>query len=115
MLTPFRPLFDPATDEIDLVPSQLLAGPGRRHTLSLGVSADASQESAFAWILRCDHPIAAAVGKDSFPSIQPQVYLALSLIGAMASETVIRQDRPNVAVELNTRQVCVLARQWIYC
>jgi hypothetical protein len=36
-------------------------------------------------------------------AIQTQVRLSLSVIGAMAFEAVVRQDRPNLAVEIGRR------------
>ncbi len=87
---------DPFLQEIFLPGRQRLVQRGRRHEL-LGVRGiDAREELATLKIAGRDGPEL----DGGLAAIEPQVGLAGRAVGPVASETVLRQDRPDVAIIL---------------
>ncbi len=110
MLPPLCTLFDPGSKEAYLARVQLLSRPGRRHALSGILGGDALHEPAVLRVFGHHHLVAAAVGKDPIAGVQSEVHLALALIGTMAGEAVLRQDGPDVAVELHRLRIPVFTQ-----
>jgi hypothetical protein len=95
-----RTLIDPAFQEIDLVSRQFLVGAGGRH-LQIGISGeDPVDQFAGSRFSRHDRDLARFRGlcRGLF-QIESQPRLSLVFIRAVALKTIVRQDRPDVAIE----------------
>ena len=61
----------------------------------------ALNDEAFSRLARDDRGTRFALGKSSFPGIEPQAGHARVLVGAVAMEARVRQDGPNFTLEIN--------------
>ena len=102
MLLPGRPLFDPAPDDVDLLVRQLvMAQVCRRHSQNFVVGGNALQQDALGGVLAVDRNSAALqLDERPFFVVESKFRLAIRLVGPMASEAPVRQNRANVAVKL---------------
>src|SRR6267378_2299757 len=73
--------------------------PGRRHDV-IGIRCiDPADERAFLWLAGDDGGLAVFAGKDGvFETVEPQICFAGGGIRAMARETILRKNGPNVAI-----------------
>ena len=63
--------------------------------------ADARKEAALRRIAGSDDVIAAAIGAEAVLGVEPEVGDAPLVVGAVAGEAVVRENRPDVAVEID--------------
>ena len=99
-----RPLLDPAPEEVFLGRAQSLAALGRRHEEPLAGRADPPIETALGRLARDDRrPSRLGRLEHRLVAIEPELGLALVLVGSVTLETTVRQDRPDLAVEVDLR------------
>ena len=90
---------DPAADEFDLGRRHLAIGLGRRHLL-VGVMRQQTLQDLALLRLAGDDRGDAFVGLDRvIADVKPQAGLAVLRVLTVAVEAVLREDRPDVAVE----------------
>ena len=94
-----RALVDPSLEGFDLSRGELLAGFRRRHQFVGILGRNALEELALAALARHDHRILGSEGP--LLEVEPQVGLARVRIRPMAGEAVLRQDRQDVAPEID--------------
>ena len=93
VLSPFAALLNPRAECLDVARGQRPAGVDRRHPLlRIGVG-DALEQLALGWLAGDDHRLAKCAG------VQPEVGFALGRIRPVTPETVLRKNRPDIAVE----------------
>ena len=102
MPRPYRTAVNPLPDQLDLGSSQLLPRIGRRHP-GIGIAGDDPfEELALTTLPGHDRCVTGfKFGDRRLVLVQSQVGLAMGLIGAVAFETVFRQQRQNVATEID--------------
>src|SRR5437016_3508307 len=101
MPLPPRSLFNPGAEQLDLAWAELPAGTGRRHALLRVGGGDALEQLTLGQVARHEGLPAVPRGESPFCRVEAEVGLALGLVGAVAGETVVRQDGPDVAVEFH--------------
>src|SRR5438034_10577497 len=93
-----RPLFDPPLEDVDLSGTERLdAGVGRRHPLRLVVGGDPCDQFALARCAGDDR----ALGDGTLADVETELRFPLARVGPVAAEAVVRQDRPDVAAEID--------------
>src|SRR5687768_3680240 len=100
MSLPLRPLLDPSLDQCDLLGLELLARLARWHDLVFVVSGNALEQRTVTRLTGDDDHRLIRLAEEAFLRVEPQVGLALVLVGAVAGEAVFRQDRADVAIEV---------------
>ncbi len=99
---PARALIDPLFEQGDLFRLQLFASLGRRHAVLRVGGRDLLDQFAFGGFAGNDGTAAAPqLGEGAFLGIQPQLGLALTGVRTMTRETVFRQERQNLPIEIN--------------
>ena len=109
VLVPGGALLDPAGEDFDLFRGErLVRDLGRHPPERVGVRDALDQETRRGvagndrWIAR---PVAAPGGRPraerAVPGVEPQVGLARRLVGPVAGEAVVGEDRPDVALEVD--------------
>src|SRR5207244_4468676 len=93
--------FDPLPDCRDLLLGERFAETGVGHPFFGVIRRDAQVKFALVGLARRDHAGAIAAGKEPFLGIKPQVGLALVLVRAVALKAVLRQDGPDIAIEID--------------
>ena len=97
--SPVRLIFgafrDPAFQDLLLRPGQAVVGLGRRHLLFRVVAENPANEFAGLGLARLER----ADREGNVALIQSQLGLALILIRAVAPKTILRKNRPDLAVE----------------
>lgn len=93
-------LFDPADEELLFVFGQWLRMVRRRHAVVVAAG-DAGDDFACLGITGSDRAVAVAVRNGRIADIQPEVGFACAGIGAMTGEAAVREDRPDIAIELD--------------
>ncbi len=101
MLFPCRSLRYPSLERVDLFRGERLVRGLRRHPARFLLVRDPLNDEAFGRLARDDRGTRFALGKSSFPGIEPQAGHARVLVGAMAMEARVRQDGPNFTLEIN--------------
>ena len=102
VLLVLRPLLDPLLDDSELLRGDGLVRLGRRHLLARLVPDHAEIEIALHRPARHeDADPLAAIAVDVGIVVEPEVPLAMRLVGSVAQEAVVRQDGANVAIELD--------------
>jgi hypothetical protein len=91
---PFGTRIDPLFDQCDLLLCERV--PDRGHALRLLIGAYAKEERAMGGVTRSEHSKRTAI-----LCVQTQVGHAALLIRAMATEAVVGEDRPDVAIEID--------------
>ena len=94
-----RALGHPAADERDLFRSNVLVAVLRRHLLVGILGREAEEEFTVGGLSRHDHRIAVAVAGDALPVVEPQFGFAAMGILPVATQAVLREDRPDIAVK----------------
>lgn len=109
MLFPRGPLFDPRAEEGGLAGVQTFAA-GRHATTGVG-GFDAGDEFTGVGVAG-DHGPAAGLekGEESFGCIEAQAGLAGLVVGAVALDAVVREDRANVPIEVDGGFIGLRAR-----
>ena len=100
---PLGALLDPFAHGGDLRFGERGARLLRRHAAGRRSGADAPQESALRGVARRDDAIAAAVGEQALLGIEAQVRHAMLVVGPVAGETVVGQNRTDVPIEIDQR------------
>ena len=100
-----RSFGDPAPEELHLLIREAAdLGIGRRHHAVGIVGDDAGHELAGGRIFRNDRPRTALQLRDGLlGDVEPQAGLSVAAVGAVAGEAVVGKDRPDVAVERDSR------------
>ena len=97
-----RPLLDPAAEHRDLRGGQLLAALLGRHAQIGVVALDPVDQLALVRLAGHDrHAAALELGEGPFLGVEPQPGLALLIVGAVAGEAIVREDRPDIAREVH--------------
>ena len=92
-------LGDPAADEFDLRRRHLAVRFRRRHLVVRVMRQQALEDFALLWVSRHDCEAAVVFHQGFGADIQTELRLAVFRILAVAEETVLREDRTDVAVE----------------
>ena len=100
---PLRALLDPFADGGDLRVGERGAGLRRRHAAGAVGGADARQQAALRRVAGGDDVVAAAVGEQALFGIEAQVGDAALVVGPVAGEAVVGQNRTHVAIEIDQR------------
>ena len=88
------PVGDPAFEQLDLLRREFAIGLRRRHHVVLALGKDAANEFALVRIAGFhDCPAVGELLARAFEGVQPELGLALVGVGAVARETVLREDR----------------------
>ena len=98
-----RPLLDPRLDLLLLRLGQFRVRVRRRHDLLLILARDAQPDLAVRRVARLDPNQTVALGVRRLRHIEPQLSLARLLVEPVTRETVLRQDRPDVAIVVELR------------
>ena len=94
------PLFDPAFEQLDLPRRQRLATLGGRHLIGRISGLDPASQLTLTELPRHERRDSGSqLRLGVFGHIQPQPRLPRLLIGAVTGKTVVRQNRPDVAIE----------------
>ncbi len=101
MLRPFGPLRNPAADQFDLRGGRFLSGFRGRHPLVGIVREHPPQGFAFVRLAGDEGRMPAEIGEGARLGIQSQIGLSLLGIRAVTVEAISRQDRANVAIEVD--------------
>ncbi len=101
----FRPLLDPAPEDLLLPAGQLLVRLRRRHLLVGVVAEDPFHQLTLPGLSRDDGLGVDRVGTD----VKSQVGLATVLVRTVAQEAVVGEDRPYVSIELDLRGLVAAA------
>ena len=103
MFLPLGPLIGPASDQSDLAIAQLVLAQVLRWHADCGIAArDLPHHLAVRRIAANDCEAAAGqLDKGPGFGVKAQLGLAIRLVRAMTSETLVGKDRPNVTVELD--------------
>ena len=101
MVLVFSAFLDPAAEHHCFVGGERLANLGGRHH-RVGIAArDSDDELTLAGVMRHDRRGAAFERSDGgLAGVEPQAGLTILLVGAVAGEAAIRQERPHVPVEV---------------
>ena len=98
---PFRTFIDPFAERFHLLRRQSLAGTGRRHAVSGGRGCDTLQNTTLLRLSRRDNTF----GKPAaVRDIKAQVCHAFGRVGAMTGKTVFRENRPDFAIKIDSRE-----------
>ncbi len=92
---------DPPLQRLDLVRRKLLLGVGRRHAPSRIFCGNALIDFAVVEVAGDDPMTPAQVGRRAFRRVEPQAAQPVFRIRPVALVTLVRQNRPNIAVELD--------------
>ena len=102
VLVPRRALVDPAGQHVDLPGRQPLVGQRRgRHPQPFVGVGDALVQQARPGVAGHDGGTARARPERPVPRVEPQPRLARALVGPVAREAVVGQNRPHVALEVD--------------
>src|SRR6185369_15838280 len=115
VLRVFGPFLDPPPEQIDLARRQLLTASLRRHSFVVISRKYPLDQLALLRLPGHYGRIAAQIGDRIIPHVQPQsvgASLAFLGIGSMTLGTLIRQDRPNVVVEIDFGPRRLRREQW---
>src|SRR5262249_8436461 len=85
-------LLDPAPDQLDRLGGELASGAGGGHALGGIVGGDAPVQFGLVGLAGDERTIAAAVAEGTLLGVQPEVCLALRLVGTVTPKTDIRQN-----------------------
>jgi len=96
---------NPLAQHLNLLPRELLACRRRRHPQGIVTACNACKQFALVGLARGDRLMIADRGRGARLGVEPQVGFALVLVGAVAGETILGQDRPDVAIELDRRLI----------
>src|SRR5262249_13150425 len=96
-------LLDPAPDQLDLLGSELASGAGGGHALGGIIGGDAQVNLGLVRLAGDEGTVAVTVAEGALLCVQPEVCLALRLVGTVTPKANIRQDRADIAVELDRR------------
>jgi len=99
-----RTLGDPAPEGLDLLGGEVLVRLRRRHAVLLVGGDQPGDELAVIRLTRDDDGVAAAIQRGVRGVVEPQPPLAVVRVLPVAVEAVLRQDRTDVAVELQLRR-----------
>ena len=100
-----RPLLDPAAQHRDLRGGQLLAALLWRHQQIGVVGLDPVDQLALIRLAGHDRGASAfELGERAFLGVEPQPGLALVVVGTVAGEAIVREDRPDVAGVVHRRR-----------
>ena len=108
VLIPRSALRDPAPHNVDLVAGQRLVGVRRRHPQPRVGLRDALEDQAGIRVAANDGPAVRTLRKGALLGVQPQPNLPRALVGPVALEAVVRQDRPHVSLEIDGRRGRIL-------
>ena len=99
---PRRPLLDPSAERLDLLGRQLLAELLRGH-LGFGiVGLDPEDQLAFVGLARNDRDAARLqLRHHALLGVEPQPGLARLVVGTVAGEAIVREDRADIAREIH--------------
>ena len=99
---PLGALLDPPLEQVDLLGRQRSAQRLGRHPLALVLGGDTRDQIAVLKIARHDGVASRLVrAEGSLLRVEPQPGLALPRVGAVAVEALVRQDRPDLKVEVD--------------
>ena len=102
MLLPAPALRDPFDQPFDFLLRQFVSGINRRHAYRFILGSDATHELALLWMAGDDGPAAfAQIGMRMGFGIESQLAFVVRRIRAMADKTFVRQNRTDVAAEIN--------------
>ena len=101
---PLRPLFDPALDERDLLGGQMLVRVLVRHAEVGVVRGDPHVHHAVVRLAGNDGEGIVLGGEQTVFRVQPQFRLAAVLVRTVTAVAVVREDRADVAVEIDFSQ-----------
>src|SRR5262249_51230229 len=99
MLLILGPLCHPLAKDLDLRCRQLLAAVAGRHALVFVGRCDASNQFAVSRLAGDNGSAPLSLRKRSFLIVEAELGLASALVGAMAGEAILCQDRAHVAVK----------------
>ena len=92
---------DPSLEQFDLFCGQGFAGIGRRHEILGILRGDAGDDLTLSGITGHDRVVSSQIGPGPLWGVETQFGLAVILIGAVAVEAVVGQNRADVPIELN--------------
>ena len=98
---PFGPLLDPAAERLDLGLRERPARPLGGHPLGVIVRDDPLDQGALARLAGDDHRPVLPLRERPLLLVEPEARLALALVGAVALEAGLGEDRADVAVEVD--------------
>ena len=101
MLRVRRALLDPSIEESFLFFGKLPLRIGRRHLVVGIVATDAPVQFAILQAARLDAEVAAEIGEELFLGIEPKFGLLVLRVRPMATKALVRENGPNVAVEID--------------
>ena len=101
VLVVLRPLRDPALQEVDLLRRQIAVRLRRRHLRVRVGRSDSREQFALGQVCRINRRHAVIDLSGPFARVEPQAGLALGRIRPVALKTVLGENRPNVAIEIN--------------
>ena len=100
MVLIFGALCDPTCEHSLVARGEFFVGVGRRHHLVLVLRVDAHDEFALRRLARGK----GLFGERRLAHVKAKLALAVRGVGAVASEAVVGQQRPHIAVELDLRR-----------
>src|SRR5437870_4158090 len=104
MIAVLGAFMNPALEQSDMLRRQDFAGGRARHSLCGLRRGDAGYQGTVFALTRYDSAIAGfELNQDPVTAAEPQAGLALFLVGAVTLETVVRQDGPDITVEVDPR------------
>ena len=103
VVLPVGALIDPAPEELFLMIREALSRVARRHSGQAVRRVHPADEAAPLRVSRKDGKAAAQIGQSAVPRVQAQGTHALVLVRPVTGEALVRQDGPNVPVELDRR------------
>lgn len=102
MLLPRRARYDPTSNRFDLSRCEALIGIDRGHAYVFFVTADTGKDLAFFRMARHNRAQSRIpLIQGAFLNIQSQTALTVVFIRTMTGETSVRQERPDISIEVN--------------
>jgi ATP-binding cassette subfamily B protein len=98
---PFRPLLNPAPDQIRLLRRKSFLCLRRRHPLLRIRMGDPPHQLACPRFTRLHNRTVVGLGEQPFSCVQPQPGFPLPLVRSVAFQAVIRENRQDIQIELN--------------
>jgi len=97
----FSPLFDPFAEKLFLLVAEILVRVGWWHDFLQVCTENPVNNLTLIWISRQEGIAYAAPLQSSFCSIEPQFALALMFVRSVTGETVVRENRPDIPIEID--------------
>ena len=104
MILPLSSFFYPTLNQVDLLLREFPVEPRRRHSGGLVFGTDPLEKTALGRIARHHRMVLSPLLEQSFFQVETKTRLADLLVGAMAGKAVIRQNGPDLPVEIDRWQ-----------